>query len=195
VTVGGWLAEDRAALAADRILDAAADLFTRRAAATVGMNDIAAAAGCSRATLYRYFDSRETLHTAYVRRESQRLSREMTAQLASITDPRARLIEGVLLAIRTVRDNPALASWFSGTARPIGGEMAGRSEVVTAVTEAFVTSLGAEDDAAVRRRSQWLLRVLTSLLLFPGADEEDERTMLAEFVVPVLIPDGEVRPA
>ena len=39
-------------------------------AATVGMNEIAKAAGCSRATLYRYFENREALHTAYVHRET-----------------------------------------------------------------------------------------------------------------------------
>ena len=192
MTAGGWLADDRVALAADRILDAAGDLFTRSAAATVGMNDIATAAGCSRATLYRYFDSRDTLFAAYVHRESRRLSRELTEDLASITDPRERLIEGVLQAVRTVRDNPALASWFAGTARPIGGEMAGRSEVVSAVTAAFVTSLGTDDAGAVQRRAQWLIRIITSLLLFPGADESDERGMLADFVVPVLTG---VRPA
>ena len=30
------------------------------------LNDIARAAGCSRATLYRYFDNRDALHAAYV---------------------------------------------------------------------------------------------------------------------------------
>ena len=39
------------------------------------MNEIARAAGCSRATLYRYFENREALRTAYVHRETHRLSR------------------------------------------------------------------------------------------------------------------------
>ncbi len=52
-----WLAERRTAVAADRILDAAEELFTRHDPSSVGMNEIAKAAGCSRATLYRYFDN------------------------------------------------------------------------------------------------------------------------------------------
>ncbi|MDT5125613.1 MAG: hypothetical protein QOH54_1257, partial [Mycobacterium sp.] len=65
---GDWLAERRTEVAADRILDAAEELVTRRDAATVGMNEIARAAGCSRATVYRYFENRDALYTAYVHR-------------------------------------------------------------------------------------------------------------------------------
>src|SRR5690606_8557003 len=77
---GDWLAARRTEVAADRILDAAGELFAQKEAATVGMHEIAAAAGCSRATLYRYFENREALYTAYVHRESHRLYREMTEQ-------------------------------------------------------------------------------------------------------------------
>ena len=51
---GDWLAARRTEVAADRILDAAGELFAEQEAATVGMHEIASAAGCSRATLYRY---------------------------------------------------------------------------------------------------------------------------------------------
>ena len=68
-----WLSERRTEVAADRILDAAEELFTRHDPGSVGMNEIAKAAGCSRATLYRYFENREALRTAYVNRETYRL--------------------------------------------------------------------------------------------------------------------------
>lgn len=178
-------------MVADRILDAAERLFAERDAADVGMNDIARAAGCSRATLYRYFDSRDTLHTAYVHRQAQRLYRTLGDEVGGITDPTERLVEGTLVTLRSVRENPALSSWFAPTARPIGGEWAARSEVVAAMVEAFVRSLGAGDDP--ERRARWLVRVLTSLLLFPGRDDAEERAMLAEFVAPVVL--GGVRPA
>ena len=183
-----WLAARRTEVAADRILDAAGELFAQQEAATVGMHEIASAAGCSRATLYRYFENREALHTAYVHREAYRLYREMTEQINSVVDPRERLIEGMMASMRNVRESPALASWFATTQRPIGAEMAEQSEVIRALTEAFVISLGPDDPEVVTHRARWLVRVMTSLFLFPGHDEEDERAMLEEFVVPMVVP-------
>lgn len=183
-----WLAERRTEVAADRILDAAGKLFTRQDAASVGMNEIASAAGCSRATLYRYFESREALRTAYVHREARTVYRRMTESLAGIEDPHERLVAGITRSIAMVRENPALASWFATTQPPIGGEMAERSEVITALVGAFVTSLGVDDPAAVDRRARWLVRVITSLLIFPGRDGADEQAMLEEFVAPIVVP-------
>jgi AcrR family transcriptional regulator len=185
---GDWLAARRTEVAADRILDAANDLFARQEAATVGMNEIASAAGCSRATLYRYFENREALYTAYVHRESYRLYREMTDQIASVADPAQRLIEGIITSLRNVRESPALSSWFATTQRPIGGEIAEQSEVIRALTEAFVISLAPDDPEVVAHRARWLVRVMTSLLVFPGHDEADERAMLEDFVVPIVVP-------
>jgi AcrR family transcriptional regulator len=185
---GDWLAARRTEVAADRILDAAGELFAQQEAATVGMHEIASAAGCSRATLYRYFENREALYTAYVHRESYRLYREMTEQINSLVDPRELLIEGMLASLRNVRKSPALASWFSTTQRPIGAEMAEESEVIKALTEAFVISLGPDDPELVAHRARWLVRVMTSLMLFPGHDDADERSMLEEFVVPIVLP-------
>ncbi len=186
---GDWLAARRTEVAADRILDAAGELFARQEAATVGMHEIASAAGCSRATLYRYFENRDALYTAYVHRESYRLYREMTEQINSVVDPHERLIEGMLASLRNVRESPALASWFATTQRPIGAEMAEQSEVIKALTEAFVISLGPDDPELVAHRARWLVRVMTSLFLFPGHDDADERAMLEEFVVPIMLPN------
>jgi len=185
---GDWLAARRTEVAADRILDAAGDLFARQEAATVGMHEIASAAGCSRATLYRYFENRDALYTAYVHRESYRLYHEMTEQINSVVDPRERLIEGMMASLRNVRESPALASWFATTQRPISAEMADQSEVIKALTEAFVISLGPDEPDLVAHRARWLVRVMTSLFLFPGLGEDDERAMLEEFVVPMVIP-------
>ncbi|OBG83351.1 TetR family transcriptional regulator [Mycobacterium sp. E802] len=183
-----WLSVRRSEVAADHILDAADVLFTKQQAATVGMHEIAAAAGCSRATLYRYFENREALYTAYVHREARRLYDDVSEQVAAVTDPDERLIEGVITALRAVRQSPALSSWFATAQPPIGGEMAEHSEVIRALVEGFVRSLGSDAGDEVGRRARWLVRIMVSLLVFPGVDEADERTMLAEFVAPLVIP-------
>jgi AcrR family transcriptional regulator len=183
-----WLATRRNEVAADRILDAAEELYTQRDQASIGMNEIARAAGCSRATLYRYFENREALQTAYVHRETRRLGRAIREQIDGIEDPRERLIASIAATLRMVRDSPALASWFAVTRPPLGGELAGQSEVITALAAAFVNSLGPQDPAVVQRRARWVVRVLTSLLMYPGRDDDEERAMIEEFVVPIIAP-------
>src|ERR1700744_3319533 len=70
------------------------ELLPRHDPGSVGMNQIAKAAGCSRATLYRYFENREALRTAYVARETHRLSESIDVD--DIEDPRARLGAGIV---------------------------------------------------------------------------------------------------
>jgi AcrR family transcriptional regulator len=183
-----WLSERRTEVAADRILDAAEELFTRDDPASVGMNEIAKAAGCSRATLYRYFENREALRTAYVHRETRRLSETIKDRIGGFDDPRQRLVAGITTTLRLVRESPALAAWFATTRPPIGGELAEQSEVIAALAAAFVNSLGANDQATIESRGRWLVRVITSLLMFPGRDVADEQAMVEEFVVPILVP-------
>jgi AcrR family transcriptional regulator len=183
-----WLSARRNEVAADRILDAAEELFTRQDPGSVGMNEIARAAGCSRATLYRYFENREALRTAYVHRETHRLANEIKDQISGVDDPRERLIAHVATTLRLVRENPALAAWFATTHPPIGGEIAEQSEVIAALAAAFVNSLAADDPTVVENRGRWLVRVITSLLMFPGRDAADERAMVAQFVVPIIVP-------
>jgi AcrR family transcriptional regulator len=183
-----WLSERRIEVAADRILDAAEELFTRQDPASVGMNEIAKAAGCSRATLYRYFENREALRTAYVNRETYRLFDAIKEKISGITDPRERLSAGITTTLRLVRESPALSSWFATTQPPIGGELAEQSDVITALAAAFVNSLGADDPAVIENRGRWLVRVITSLLIFPGRDVADEQAMVEEFVVPIVMP-------
>lgn len=186
-----WLAERRTEAAADRILDAAERLFTEQDPSSVGMNEIARAAGCSRATLYRYFDSREALRTAYVHRETHRLGREILQLIERVADPHQRLVASIVATLRMVRESPALSAWFGSTVLPIGGELAGQSEVITALASSFLSSLGpsnTEAPAVLQRRARWAVRVIISLLMFPGRDEDDERSMIEEFVVPVVTP-------
>jgi AcrR family transcriptional regulator len=189
---GDWLGARRTEVAADRILDAAGELFASRPVASVGMHEIAEAAGCSRATLYRYFENREALRTAYVNRETNRLNEQITEQLTGVEDPRARLIAGVTSGLRLVRQSPALAAWFAISEAPIGGVIAEESDLVQALTAAFLISLGPDEPGVVARRARWLVRVMTSLLIFPGHDEADERAMIEEFVVPIMAPSQAV---
>ena len=57
--------------------------------------------------------------------------------------------------------------------------------MIVAMATAFVTTLGGRGPAdVVDRRARWLLRALTSLLIMPGRDADEERAMIEEFLVP-----------
>ncbi|OQQ38750.1 TetR/AcrR family transcriptional regulator [Prescottella equi] len=183
-----WLSDERVEAAAGRILDAAALLFVERGVATTGMADIAKAAGCSRATLYRYFENRGALHRAFVHREARWLGDRIARAVAAVADPRERVTEAVLMAVREVRSTPALAAWFGLGDAGLASELASTSEVIEVLGTAFLADVRHADDAEIARRARWSVRAIVSLLTVPGIDDADERAMVEQFLVPVLLP-------
>jgi AcrR family transcriptional regulator len=180
----GWLRDERDALAAERILDAAARLFVAQGVAATGMADVARAAGCSRATLYRYFENRDELRTAYVHRAARRIGAGVADGVAGIADPTRRLVEAVLDAVDRVRGDPTLAVWFGPGDNALASSMARSSAVIETMVAAF---LGDAADVDTTARARWVVRVVVSLLALPGADRADERRLLERFVAPVVL--------
>lgn len=184
-----WMREDAPDLAAERILDAAEKAFVELGVSGAGMAKIATFAGCSRGTLYRYFESRHVLHLAYVERTARRIVERVRLAIRGIEDPRERLVQGVLLALREVRRNPGAAAWFEPGAAGIAARMSRSSEVVDALTTRFVAGLlgprGAGRES--RLRARWLVRVIVSLLTLPGASRAEERALVERFVAPSLL--------
>ena len=82
----------------ERIFDAAAGLFAVQRFHEVRMDDIAAEAGVSKGTLYRYFHDKEDLYYALIATASKQLLSEVEARTALAASPQAKL-EGVLGAI------------------------------------------------------------------------------------------------
>jgi AcrR family transcriptional regulator len=173
-----WLSEDRSRVAAERILDAAGGLFAAHGIGSVSMGDLARAAGCSRATLYRYFPDRHALHVAFAHREARRVGQLVAREALEVADPTARLVTAVLSAVREVRARPSLSAWFDGTDAAATAELAQSSPVIEALGRTVVA-----DPAAAR----WIVRVIVSLLVAPGRDEAEERSMVERFVVPPLL--------
>lgn len=195
-----WLAEEREELATTRILDAAAGLFARDGVGSVGMAEVAAAAGCSRATLYRYFPNRDALRMAFVQREARRLGVEIAAATARRSDPATRLEAAVLKAVDAVRADPLLAAWFTPESAGIAVDLAAASEVIESLAAAFVGAegLGAEGvgaegvegagaDVARDDAARWVVRVVVSLLAMPGGDRAEERRFVRHVLVPAVL--------
>jgi len=172
-----WLQDDRSRLAADRIVEAAGELFTAHGPDKVSMGEVARAAGCSRATLYRYFSDRRELQLAYMHREALRIGAAVARETADVEGREARLVAAVLSALQHVRGTPLLASWFGGDGTAVTADIVQRSEVLEALGTQFV-----RDPAAAR----WLLRCVVMLLIMPGRDEAEDRLFLERYVAPLV---------
>ena len=119
-------------VAAEQILDAAGELFAEHGIGAVSMGDVARAAGCSRATLYRYFAERHELHVAYVHREARRVGGLVSADAARVATPNAGWPRP-LSALRHVRENPSLSAWFARGDAAATAELAQSSPVIEAL--------------------------------------------------------------
>lgn len=66
------------------LLDAANRLFDREGTGRVGVDDIVAASGLSKPTLYRHFDSKEALVAAYLDQRHDRLTDELRSAVEGV---------------------------------------------------------------------------------------------------------------
>lgn len=180
-----WLIGDHETLAAARILDAAGQCFVEKGVARTSMGDVARAAGCSRQTVYRYFEDRTALRIAFVHREARKLGTRVAAKLGHYDDPEQRLVEATLAALRGVRKDPTLAAWFSGGDAGVATDVASQSPVLDSLVAEF---LGQPTDDRTREAARWVVRIVLSLLAMPGGSAREERALLERFVVPVVLP-------
>jgi AcrR family transcriptional regulator len=184
--MSGSLAAARAEAAEQHLLDVAGELFAELGLGGSGMAEVAEAAGCSRATLYRYFESRHALQLAYVEREARRIGKVVAEATGPVADPGERVVTGVAIALKAVRGNSTLASVFSSDTR-LAGDLASSSLMIQLVSSAFLGDVVDGPPARVARAAEWLVRVMVSLLANPGRTLAAERTLVRDFVVPGLL--------
>lgn len=196
-TASRWRRTDEPDVARNRLLDAAGEVFSAKGVGAVTVSDVAAAAGCTRGTVHRHFGDRDGVRRAFVEREAMRISVAVADQLAGVDDPERLMVDGVLVAVREVRARPVLAAWFSADAAGLAGQVAVRAEVVTSVAEGWAEALVAAADRTGRRRAdldpvvlaEGMVRLILSLLAFPGADAATEERLVRTLLVAALLSD------
>jgi AcrR family transcriptional regulator len=93
---------------AEKILKVAAELFATHRFHEARMEDIAAAAGVGKGTLYRYFKDKEALYTTLLERAADQMSERMHAGLDGVRGPRVRLEAAVRAIIEFFDAHPHL---------------------------------------------------------------------------------------
>ena len=184
---------------AARLLDATAACVARVGVSKTTLDDVAREAGCSRATLYRYFPGKPALLGALVGREAQTL-RAALEMAATGTDSAARCSLEETVAVVVTRAagwlaaHPALQFVIAAEPDLLLPHLAfdGADRVLRAGAEVFAPSLerflGADD---AQRAGEWLTRLLLSYVSSPAEsvdllDPASVRRLVADFVVPGL---------
>jgi len=170
-----------APISADLILDAAEDCFALAGVRRTTIDDIAAAAGVSRITVYRRTGSRDDIVLAVLVRITRRYLRSLRPRLLaqpSLADALALLIRSTARAAR--RDDLSLlfASEERGTTgAPIPGSMPPLAdavgECIELLTQTWPDQAPAELDPL--DAGEWVLRIIVSLATTEPARPRRER--------------------
>jgi len=177
-----WLSAERTEVGADRILNAAAELFVERGIGRPGMEEVARAAGCSRATVYRYFDSKEALLKAFVHREALDITEHVAEQVSASNahDPGSNaVVEAVVATLAAIRARPYLRPWYAESDTTVLFDVLRSSPLVARLAEDFLQHEKGEPDADLGR---WVVRIVMSFLREPEADQDEERRLLERFL-------------
>lgn len=196
------LAEAREAAEVDdatsaRILDAALDRFTIFGIRRTTMDDIAAAAGVGRATVYRRFAGRDDIVRAVVLREVARFIGEVDAAVQAIDDPLERFVEGFVATLRTARENQLLRRLLEVEPDLILPFLTVQGDQALSLSRAYLShefhasqqTGHIRDDVDVDLAAEMLVRLCHSLLLTPhGLIELDDDAGLRHLARVYLAP-------
>lgn len=182
-----WTRHPSGDVAIDEILDAAGRAFDEVGVAGATMVDVASAAGCSRATLYRYFPSRDALHLGFVHRRTLEIANQLAA--ARVGRSAASLADRILIGIAAVREDPVLSVFFEPENLAVPMAVSRNSDLLRQMAAGLIDQLasGPSDSSDLERRGEWLLRSIVSLLAMPAADAATERELVERFLVPSLL--------
>lgn len=142
----------------EQIVDAAADVFVGRDPAEVTFEEIADAAGVSRALVYNYFGDRHGLLEAVYQRNVERLQGEVFDALVGRTADRDALRAAVVVHLRFAQRDPAAYRYAAGQVR-----FPRLPELLLLRVERLAELFGASDESIVVARG--LLAAVEAMVL------------------------------
>ncbi len=191
---------DRAADALEqRILDAMLACIARWGIAKTTADDIARAAGVSRATVYRAFPGgKDVAFEALLRHEARRFFAVVSGRLERTDTLEDLLVVGIVEAARFVGGHEALGYVLAHEPERVLPAFAfHRLDRPLTIAAAFVKPHLRRflDEEAADIHAEWLLRILVSYAINPSptldlTDERDVRRFVATYLLPALVADA-----
>ena len=180
----------------DRIVDALLDCIGRWGISKTTAEDIARAAGISRATLYRVFPGgKEVVFEAVLRREVDRFLTTVTARLEAADTLEDAAVIGMAEAARFLTGHDALCYLLAHEPERVlpafaFHRMDGALAIATAATAPHLRRFVADDEAAAAG-AEWVVRLVLSYAIDPApsldlTDEADVRRFVRTYVLPAL---------
>lgn len=185
--------------AAQRIVDATIAVIEERGTNGFTVDDIAKLAGCSRATLYRYFPGKESLLLAALQAEVVRAARGLDDVLGMATTVEDVVVDGIMYGARLPAQHKALRALLTEDPEMVlpylsfGG--ADQTLQIAAATVAPSLERFGYSRPAAYLAGEWLCRVVLSYESVPSKvlDFEDQasvRRLAREFILPGLDPSA-----
>ena len=203
--IDGTRSAARAAELEQRIVTAMLDCIGRWGVAKTTADDIARAAGVSRATLYRAFPGgKEVAFEAVLRHETARFFETVTARLDEADALEDVVVIGLVEAARFLRDHEALHYLLAHEPERVLPAFAfHRLERSLAVATAFTAPhlrRFVPDDSSAATDAEWIVRILLSYAIDPTpavdlTDEAEVRRFVATYIAPVISAGPEPTPA
>lgn len=177
-----------------RLLDATMTVLARTGLARLSLEDVAAEAGVSRQTLYRYFGSRNALITATILREEEAFIARMVAAAAPHRDLRSALEAAIASALTVARAHPLLDRLLASEPEALLPFLTLGEGPVLSAARPVVEGLLAErlPDASgpeLARVAEAATRLIVSYAISPPADPvEDVAAGLADLIAVGIAP-------
>jgi AcrR family transcriptional regulator len=175
-----WLAGGaRDELAVERIYAAAADLIFRDGFDGFNVDALAERVHCSRATVYRHVGGKSAIREAVTDRAATRIV-DTVRRAVDGQSGADRVVTAITVAVAEIRADPAAQLFLDSVRGARGTTWLTASPAVAALATELA---GLADDPA---GSQWIIRLVLSLLFWPADDERAEHELLQRFVAPAF---------
>ena len=175
------------AAARRHLLDVASECIAKHGISKVTLSDVAAAAGVTRPTVYRYFSSADELFNAAAVLASGGYVDRLRERVLRRKDRAERIVEALVIAVSEIPEEPHLAELFQqGNGVPTTSAL--RSSIVQDELRKLVGDEWLADEQDRDELAEILMRLLKSFIDDPGPhrDVSELRQFCSRWLVPML---------